>query len=91
MGYSAEVREQAVKMVVDGANYRRAGRYLKVNHQSVANWFKAAAAAVQAEETPRPNVGAWDTVELDELFNFVGHKKTKSTSSRKCIAKRGVS
>ena len=91
MGYGAEVREQAIKMVVDGANYRRAGRYLKVNHQSVANWFKAATGQVKAEDAPRPNVGEWDTVELDELFTFVGHKKTKSTSSRKSIAKRGVS
>ncbi len=91
MGYSAEVREQAVKMVVDGANFRRTGRYLKVNHQSVVNWFNAATATLQAEEAPRPPVGEWDVVELDELFTFVGDKKTPSTSSRKSTAKRAVS
>jgi len=27
MGYDAEILEQAVQMVVDGANFRRTGRY----------------------------------------------------------------
>ena len=91
MGYSAEVRHQAVKMVVDGANFRRTGRYLKVNHQSVINWFNAATAELTAQDAPRPAVGERDTVELDELFTFVGQKKTTSTSSRKSTAKRAVS
>ena len=83
MGYSTEVRNQAVKRVVDGAHYGRTGRYLKVNHQSV----------VKAEDAPRPNVGvgAWDIVELDELFTFVSNKKTRSTSSRTSTARRAVS
>jgi transposase-like protein len=91
MGYSAEVREQAVKMVVDGANFRRTGRYLQVNHQSVVNWFNAATATLKAQEAPRPTVGESDTVELDELYTFVGTKKTRSTSSRTSTAKRAVS
>jgi hypothetical protein len=91
MGYGADVREQAVKLVVDGANFRRAGRYLKVNHQSVINWFNAATADLKPEEAPRPPVGEWDTVELDELYTFVGDKKTKSTSLRTSTAKHGAS
>ena len=91
MGYDEEVREQAVKMVIDGANFRRAGRYLKVNHQSVVNWYNAAAAKVNPAQSPRPKIEESDTVELDELFTFIGSKKTKSTSSRKSIAKRAVS
>ena len=90
MGYGAEVREQAVKMVIDGANFRRAGRYLKVNHQSVANWFNDVSGKLKADEAPLPEVGAWDTVELDELFTFVGGKKTQSMSSRKSSAKHAV-
>lgn len=90
-GYAAEVREQAVKMVVDGANFRRTGRYLKVNHQTVVNWFNAATAELKPAKTPRPVVGEGDVVELDELFTFVGDKKTKPTSSRKSIGKHGVS
>ena len=91
MGYTAEVREQAVKMVVDGANFRRAGRYLKVNHQSVVNWFNAATHKLKAEEAPLQPSGESDVVELDELFTFIGDKKTKSTSSRKSTAKHAVS
>ena len=91
MGYDAGIKEQAVKMVVDGANFRRTGRYLKVNHQTVVNWFNAATAELKPAETPCPVVGEGDVVELDELFTFVGDKKTKSTSSRKSIGKHGVS
>jgi hypothetical protein len=91
MGYGAAIREQAVKMVVDGANYRRTGRYLQVNHQSVINWVNAATADLKPEAAPRPPVGAEDVVELDELYTFVGSKKTKSTSSRTSTGKHGVS
>jgi transposase-like protein len=91
MGYSTVIREQAIKMVVDGANYRRTGRYLQVNHQSVANWVTAATAKLKAGDAPRPEVGDSDTAELDELFTFVGRKKTKSTSSRTSTARRAAS
>ena len=91
IGYAAEVRERAVKMYVDGANFRRTGRYREVSHQSVVNWVNAATETLKPEEAPRPQVGEWDVVELDELFTFVGDKKTTSTSSRKSTGKRGVS
>jgi hypothetical protein len=91
MGYSAEMREQAVKMVVNGAIFRRTGRSLKVNHQSMVNWFNAATATLKAQAAPRPTVGESDTVELDELYTFVGTKKTRSTSSRTSTANRAVS
>ncbi len=40
-GYPPSVRQQAVRMSLDGINQRRIGRLLSVNHQSVANWLKA--------------------------------------------------
>jgi len=91
MGYSTEVREEAVKMVLDGANYRRTGRYLKVNHQSVVNWVNAATAKLKPGDAPRPVVGDSDIAEVDELFTFVGSKKTRPTSSRKSTGKRAAS
>jgi transposase-like protein len=91
MGYSPEVRAEAVKLVLDGANYRRAGRYLKVNHQSVINWVTAATAKLKPGDAPRPVAGDSDVVEVDELFTFVGSKKTKSTSSRRSTGKRAAS
>jgi transposase-like protein len=63
-------------MYVDGVNLRRVGRQLGVNHQSVANWVKAYAHRLP----PAPVPDQVDTAELDELYTFIQHKKTKSTS-----------
>ncbi len=77
-GYPEEIRLQAVQLYVDGNNLRRIARHLGVNHQSVANWVKAYAA--QLPDAPLPE--DLETVELDEMFPFVGEKKTKPTSSQ---------
>lgn len=76
-GYTDEVRQQALKLYVDGLNFRRIARILGVHHQSVINWVKAASAAVP-EPLPAPTDA--DTIELDERYTFVGRKKTGSTS-----------
>jgi transposase-like protein len=80
-GYSEAVRQEALKLYVDGMNFRRIERTLNVSRQSVANWVKAYAQSL-------PEQVAWpsqelEVNELDELFTFIGSKKTKSTSSRK--------
>jgi hypothetical protein len=51
-------------------------RNLGVSPQSAANWIDAQAASLP--ETPQPAEN--ETVELDELFTFMGRKKTKPTS-----------
>ncbi len=76
-GYSEEVREKAVRMYVEGNNFRRIGRLLGVNHQSVVNWVNAYQEKVKdtaavASET--------QTIEMDELWSFVGEKKTERIS-----------
>ena len=76
-GYPNDIRQQALKLYVDGLNFRRITRILGMHHQSVINWVHAAAAAVP-DPTPAPSEA--DTIELDELYTFVGHKKTGSTS-----------
>jgi transposase-like protein len=91
MGYDSVTRRQAVQMVLDGTNFRRVARLLGVNHQSVVNWFRRATTSLTPKQAPRPEVGDDDTVELDELFTFVGAKKTKSTWSRKSTGRRAVS
>lgn len=77
LGYGTEVRTQAVKMYVDGLNFRRIARLLGVHHQTVINWVNTAADQLPAAP-PVPNDVA--TAELDELYTFVGTKKTTSTS-----------
>jgi transposase-like protein len=74
-GYPDALRQQAVKMSVDGINYRRIGRFLGVDHKSVMNWVKA-----HIDQLPPAPVPAdLNNAEMDELFTFVGKKKTSST------------
>jgi transposase-like protein len=77
-GYGPEVRTHALRLYLEGNGFRRIERLLGVNHQSVANWVAAAAAQVPTSP-PQPAESA--VIELDELYTFIGQKKTKSTSS----------
>ncbi len=62
-------------MYLEGINFRRFGRLLNIHHQSVINWVNAY--ADQVPDAPVPE--QVDDVEMDELFTFIGSKKTKST------------
>ncbi len=77
-GYDEETRRHAVRLYVDGMNLRRVARHLGVVHQTVANWVSAHVAALPVG-TPQPD-GPVETAELDELYTYVGHKKTPRTS-----------
>jgi transposase-like protein len=90
-GYPEAVKAEAVAMYLDGQGFRRIGRNLKVNHQSVANWVKAAAEKAMQKPLPLPEPDEARVAELDELFTFVKDKKTKHTSSRTLTGKRAVS
>jgi transposase-like protein len=77
-GYEEAVRQQALRLYVDGMNLRRIGRTLGMSYQSVANWVKGYAAQLpDAPPIPSPSVAV---AELDEVYTFVGDKKTASTS-----------
>lgn len=75
-GYPAETRLLAIRMYVEGSSYGSIGRVLQVNPQSVANWVRAYTAKLPNAPQPEKVKNA----ELDELFTFVGKKKTKFTS-----------
>ena len=63
-------------MYLEGVSLRGIGRVLGVHHQSVANWVKQAADTLPervADNTPT------QTVEIDELFTFVGKKRSVSS------------
>jgi transposase-like protein len=80
LGYPDETKREAVRLYLEGTNFRRIGRVLGVSHQSVINWINSYHAALPASE---PSVAAPEVVELDELFTFVGSKKRKPTSSQR--------
>jgi len=75
-GYPAETRLLAIRMYVEGSSYGSIARILKVNPQSVANWVKRYTAKLPAAPLPQKVKKA----ELDELYTFIGEKKTKSMS-----------
>jgi len=77
-GYPDSVREQAVKMYVDGINYRRIGRLLGVDHVSVMNWVRAHASQLPSSP-PVPNKAT--VIEMDELYTRIGSKRDKKTGS----------
>lgn len=69
MGYPPKIRRQAVEMVMDEwPGFRCTGRNLRVNHQSVANWFSDVAARTAATPIPQPPTDEDTVVEVDELF-----------------------
>ena len=65
-------------MYVDGGNLRRIGCHLKVAPQTIAYWVTEVAEAMP--NAPMPN--EVKEAEMDELFTFIGDKKTGSIFSR---------
>lgn len=73
LGYEQTIKQQAIRLVLDGNSQRQAARHVGASHGTVANWFKAYADALPEE---LPGTGILVSVaEQDELFTFVGEKK----------------
>jgi len=77
-GYGEELRRQALQLYVDGTNMRRIGRILGIHHRTVSLWVKTSAA--KTPEAPLPQ--EVKVAEMDEIFTFIGEKKSGSTFSR---------
>jgi transposase-like protein len=91
LGYDDKTREAALKLYLEGNGFRRIGRLLSVNHQSVANWVNSAHARLKARQPPAPEPETAGTLEMDELFTFVGAKKSPRISSPSSSARRAES
>src|SRR5688500_3340836 len=71
MGYEHERRQQALQMYLEGMSLRAIGRTLHIHHQSVANWIQAHEETLPAQvQDTTPT----ETVEVDELFTYIGKK-----------------
>lgn len=75
-GYPTETRQLAIRMYVEGNSYGAIARILKINPQSVANWVQH----YTAKLPPAPLPEKVRKAELDELYTYVGKKKTRFTS-----------
>ncbi|HEY9283265.1 MAG TPA: hypothetical protein VIP46_07410 [Pyrinomonadaceae bacterium] len=91
LGYDNKTREAALKLYLEGNGLRRIGRLLSVNHQSVANWVNSAHTRLRAKKGNVPASEATGTLEMDELFTFVGAKKSPPISSRSSRGSRAAS
>ncbi|HSO10744.1 MAG TPA: hypothetical protein VLT51_00105 [Anaerolineales bacterium] len=74
-GYSERLRKKAAEMYVDGGNLRRIARHLKIAPRTVALWVTDVAEALPNAPMPEEVKEA----EMDEIFTFIGDKKTEST------------
>ena len=74
-GYPTSLRKQATEMYGDGGNLRRIARHLKVHHRTISLWVKDHEEALPAAPMPEEVKHA----EMDELFTFIGDKKTEFT------------
>jgi transposase-like protein len=76
MGYDDELKQKALQLYLEGTSLRSIGRILNVHHQSVANWV-----ATSAERLPDQvqDTTPAETVEIDELFTYIGKKTDAST------------
>ena len=91
LGYDEKTREAALKLYLEGNGFRRIGRLLSVNHQSVANWVNSAHARLPAQAAQAAAPAPPETLEVDELFTFVGSKKGPLSSSRSSRGRPGAS
>ena len=82
LGYDEKTREAALRLYLEGNGFRRIGHLLTVNHQTAANWVNSAHARLRAKAGDAPAPEAAGTLEMDELFTFVGSKKSPRISSR---------
>jgi len=68
---SAETRQQALDMYLEGLGFRAIGRVLKVSHTAVYSWIKQAGKAVELPVEKKDI----EVVEVDELHTYVNKKK----------------
>ena len=61
-GYDTVMREQAVKLYLEGMSFRAVGRHLGINYGSVVNWVNAHHAALPEQVEDQTSA---DTVEID--------------------------
>jgi transposase-like protein len=91
LGYDDKTKVMALKLYLEGNGFRRIGRLLSVHHQSVVNWINSFHAQMRAKKLTLPVPGQVSTLEMDELFTFIGTKKSQPLSSPSLTDRRAQS
>lgn len=73
-GYSADVKDICLKMLLNGMGFRGIERVTGICHNSIINWVRQAEAALPEENYEIP-----ETAQIDELQTFVASKKQALT------------
>ncbi len=73
-GYSNDIKQECLKMYVNGSGFRAIERVKGVHHTTVIYWVKQL--GENLPDTPKESAIP-EVAELDELETFVGSKKTK--------------
>jgi hypothetical protein len=82
LGYDDQTKAMALKLYLEGNGFRRIGRLLSVNHQSVINWINAYYTQLRTEKTAAPVSESPGILEMDEMFTFIRANTSPSVSSR---------
>lgn len=72
IGKPSKLKEDAIKLYLEGLGFRAIGRFLGVSHVSVFNWVKEAGTKLDNLESSSEIA----VIELDEMHSYIGTKKT---------------
>jgi transposase-like protein len=71
LGYDDKTKAMALKLYLEGNSFRRIGRLLSVNHQSVINWINAYYTQLRTMKADTPALEIPGILEMDEMFTFL--------------------
>lgn len=77
-GYPPEQRELALKLYLEGLGFRAIGRILGISYMTPLEWIRQAGRALPDWPMDNPKKPVVRMLELDELWHYVGKKRTNA-------------
>lgn len=74
--YSEETKKQAIKLYMEGNSGRAVGRILGISKNTCLYWIREYAKTIEEKRFANERV---EVIEMDELYTFLGEKKTEFT------------
>ena len=73
-GKPKELKEEAVKLYLEGLGFRSIGRHLQVSDVSVMNWVRLYGGKAK---NSRKAASSANVIEIDEMHTYIGNKKKR--------------